>query len=68
MVDQQRFKLIRNPDSEKTTKQDHCLGTIDSDSHTIDYINPVTSVQLKVIENQLLRNHTLLANRLKVSK
>jgi hypothetical protein len=28
----------------------------------------LTSVQLKVIENQLLRNLTLLANHLKVSK
>ena len=28
----------------------------------------ITSVQLKIIENQLLRNLTLLANRLKVSK
>jgi len=34
-------------------------------SHDIHY---TTSVQLKVIENQLLRNLTLLANRLKVSK
>jgi len=32
------------------------------------YMPDITSVQLKIIENQLLRNLTLLANRLKVSK
>lgn len=52
MVDQQRFKLIRNPDSEKTTKQDHCLGTIDSDSHTIDYINPVNLNTYTILPKQ----------------
>jgi len=42
------------------------FGVTSWESHAHMY--SITRVQLKVIENQLLRNLTLLANRLEVSK